>query len=1145
MLTTLRLSDANSVTSEGKSEYRLNNKVVAAAAYNDQLKKFNILVKAKNFLVPQGDVEKVASQNPQALSRLVDQISGSLELKEQYEAAKVVQEKALENQKYSAFKRKGMSTELSFFKGQKNEAERFKKLQEERDAHVLQHVLWKLFHLTKKIDGDVKEVQKKKDKSPDLRRALETAERQVKAKRVAQGKAATAKIDQQRAYREKEREIQKQNLPLLSVDAKIRHDEKGLNRAEQACRDIEPEVARYEASIAKLERDLIAARQAADRAAQEQAAASGAEGVALSEADLNEYHELKAAANLQAIEERQKLEVLSRDIKTKTRKLQSLQDRMAEATKQREKQQAEANVLSEREKILKEKAQKAQDSLASIRAAQQEAEEKQKSIREREEKLNVTLKDCLTKLNEAGMYQGEQTKEIKKKEQVSRLQKSLSGVHGRFVDLCRPTQNKYSTAISIILGKNADAIIVDTQKIAMDCIQELKRIGGGQATFIPLDTAQVKDVNDRLRSISTGARLAFDIIQYDAKLERAMQYACGNALVCDTLAIARNICYDKKQDVKAVSLDGTVIHKSGLISGGTSDETRTRRWEDQEIEGLKRQRDQCINELKALGQGRQAVIKKAQDTSRVNSVETEYNAIRDDLNAVSQRLSGLRNEISSLDTQIAQLSPRIVSARQDLDGSTRQTTVLQTTVNRADDDVFASFCQRIGVRGIRQYEQRQLALMQEQVDARQQYEQQIKRLEHSIEFEKAQLGQQQARLQANRESTEKRTSAIAELKREKSTLQEAVKALVDESEEMKEALEEMQESETTAVEALKVVRAQAEKAQANVDAHAKEIASLELELDTLGTERIQVLRKCRLEEIELPLQSRSANLNVIPLQTQVQDDDDEDSPMTDGSPEDSMNLDNAEERVTDLGIKIDFSGLSKTEKQDGSEELEQVYQSRIKEAIAELDQMTPNVKATERLAEQEGKMKVIDSDFEKARKEASAAQNRFAELKRERCRLFNKAFELVRVKVEKVYGELTRSKLNPSGGKAYLVMENTDEPYLGGVQYSAIPPGKTYMNIENLSGGEKTMAAIALLLAMQSVYPAPFIVLDEVDAALDKVNIQSVANYIRSRASDQLQFIVISHKVPLYERSSALVGVMRKHEFNSSATLTLDLEQYA
>lgn len=126
-----------------------------------------------------------------------------------------------------------------------------------------------------------------------------------------------------------------------------------------------------------------------------------------------------------------------------------------------------------------------------------------------------------------------------------------------------------------------------------------------------------------------------------------------------------------------------------------------------------------------------------------------------------------------------------------------------------------------------------------------------------------------------------------------------------------------------------------------------------------------------------------------------------------------------------------------------------------------------------------------------------------------------------------------------------------------------MPPMKRFRDMEQLSGGEKTVAALALLFAIHrypnipdicgtenwwdtsSYQPAPFFVLDEVDAALDNTNVAKIANYIRAHPSDAFQFIVISLKGSLYERGHSLVGIYRDQEVNSSRTLTLDVSIYA
>ncbi|KAL7719581.1 Structural maintenance of chromosomes protein 1 [Entamoeba marina] len=175
------------------------------------------------------------------------------------------------------------------------------------------------------------------------------------------------------------------------------------------------------------------------------------------------------------------------------------------------------------------------------------------------------------------------------------------------------------------------------------------------------------------------------------------------------------------------------------------------------------------------------------------------------------------------------------------------------------------------------------------------------------------------------------------------------------------------------------------------------------------------------------------------------------------------------------------------------------------------------------------KLKDINDDFEQIRKDTKTASDNFLALKNQRTKLFMDAFEHISSTIDPIYKELTRSSRHPLGGTAYLSLENTDEPYLGGLKYSAMPPLKRFHDLEQLSGGEKTIAALALLFAIQSYYPSPFFILDEVDAALDIPNIIQVAKYIQKKCSD-VQFLVIS--------------VARDLPNHTSTTFTLNLAEY-
>merc|ERR1711884_115192 len=175
-----------------------------------------------------------------------------------------------------------------------------------------------------------------------------------------------------------------------------------------------------------------------------------------------------------------------------------------------------------------------------------------------------------------------------------------------------------------------------------------------------------------------------------------------------------------------------------------------------------------------------------------------------------------------------------------------------------------------------------------------------------------------------------------------------------------------------------------------------------------------------------------------------------------------------------------------------------------------------------------------NKDFETVRKRAKQAKTNFERIKQERCELFMKCFEHVSNTIDGIYKQLASNQ----SAQAFLGPENPEEPYLEGINYNCVAPGKRFQPMSNLSGGEKTIAALALLFAIHSYQPAPFFVLDEIDAALDNTNIGKVASYISQRtqgphaegsgkpgAPGGMNVIVISLKDEFYSHADGLVGV--------------------
>lgn len=215
----------------------------------------------------------------------------------------------------------------------------------------------------------------------------------------------------------------------------------------------------------------------------------------------------------------------------------------------------------------------------------------------------------------------------------------------------------------------------------------------------------------------------------------------------------------------------------------------------------------------------------------------------------------------------------------------------------------------------------------------------------------------------------------------------------------------------------------------------------------------------------------------------------------------------------------------------------------INDLTTEISLMQPNMHAAERYDGVSDKLKECNDNLDQVRDSSKAVAARFEEVRNTRQRLFMECYNHISESLTIIYKDLTKSSKHPLGGNAYLTLENTDEPYLGGVRYTAMPPMKRYRDMDQLSGGEKTVAALALLFSIHSFRQAPFFVLDEVDAALDNVNVQKVCHYIRQR-SKNFQCIVISLKDMFFEHADVLFGVCKDVPTVSSRVLSLNLRDY-
>ncbi|XP_026761933.2 structural maintenance of chromosomes protein 1A [Galleria mellonella] len=1114
------------------SEHKIDGHSVSVSNYLAELEKLGINVKAKNFLVFQGAVESIAMKNPKERTTLFEEISGSGVLKEQYEACRAEVNRADEEAQFSYQKKKGVAAERKEAKFEKEEAEKYTRLKEELAEQKVELQLFHLYHNEKDIQNSEEELQQKQSELAKVEKKRQKAEDALKEKKKEAGtvQRELAKIEQD--IRDVEAEISKKRPTFIKAKERVTHSQKKLESAIKTLEQARKAHEAHQADIKKLEDELRQVEE--QKATWEQSilgtSHTGRADVHLEEAQIREYEELKMEASRQAARYLQELDSVNREQKADQDRLDNELRRKGELENKHRQKGHERNEAMKRVEKLNEHIKSSEQALEEQRRLRAELQADVGECRGRAAELQAQLEEVAAQLGDARVDKHEEARRRKKQEIVESFKRDIPGVYDRMINMCQPTHKRYNVAITKVLGKYMEAIVVDTEKTARRCIQVLKERMLEPETFLPLDYIQAKPLRERLRDIREpkNVKLLFDVLRFEpAAIHRAVLFVTNNALVCETPEDASRVAYDldrsKNSRYDALALDGTFYQKSGIISGGSLDLARkAKRWDEKHLSQLKSKKEKLTEELRES-------MKKSRKESELTTVDSQIRGLESRLKyAITDRDTTLK-QIKALDAELAELErkmemfgPQIEEIERTIRARDAKIQEVKENMNNVEDVVFRGFCRDIGVANIRQYEERELRAQQERAKRRLELEAQVDRIASNLEFERSRDTQKNVtrwersvqdvddELDAARQAEGKQRQDIdRELRRNDALKADRVAARA-----------RRDHADADVDKARKDVAA----IQKDIQTVQKQISSIESRIESKRSERHNILRQCKIDDINIPLAEGS---------------------LEEAEESEPSSLSTGAQAQREARVRVDYSALA-----DGLRDLDDPDDikrkaDKLQKAINSLQNtvdkiQAPNMRAMQKLNEVREKVSATNEAFVAARKRAHKAKLAFERVKKERHDKFIDCFDHVANEIDAIYKALAMNQ----SAQAFLGPENPEEPYLDGINYNCVAPGKRFQPMSNLSGGEKTVAALALLFAIHSYQPAPFFLLDEIDAALDNTNIGKVASYIRSKKGS-LQTIVISLKEEFYGCADALVGICSEPaDCLVSDVITLSLEKY-
>ena len=636
-------------------------------------------------------------------------------------------------------------------------------------------------------------------------------------------------------------------------------------------------------------------------------------------------------------------------------------------------------------------------------------------------------------------------------------------------------------AVETALGAALQNIVVENEAAAKAAIALLRSDNAGRATFLPLDTVQPGVFRGRL---SGTARLASSLVQADARYDNIVSNLLGRIIVVEDINEASRVARDNGFRSRVVTMDGQVINAGGSFTGGSVQRsaglfTRKQEMEELRIRAAKLQKD-CLA----------AQEKTDQCKEQVDALQAELTATASEQITTANDRVRAEAEQKRLEAAAAQLETARNARRQEIDtlqaaladsrAKAEDAAKLQTELTAKIDRRTAEMS-RIA-EGDDSFLTRQNALAQDLS---------AKRLEQVTRQKDAELAYSQiaALEQRARDAAARRTS-----------LEESVAALAARSDACRAEIADIRQtradSQTTIAQKEAEIR----------EATQKRLVRQQAETETLARARTAADSREEMSREMARLAERKAAAESEYDQTVAKLWD-----------EYQLSVSQAE------ALCVEFDSLPALRAQVAD----------LRGKIRALGSV--NVSAIEEYKEVKARYDALVTqvtDVEESRNELSRMISKLSAQMRE---IFTDSFRAINENFGRVFAELF------GGGEASLMLEDESDVLSSGIGIRVAPPGKVIKNLEALSGGEQALVAISIYFAILAVNPAPFCILDEIEAALDDANVVRFAQYLR-QVSDKTQFIVITHRRGTMEAANVLYGVTMQED-GVSKLLKLDLEQ--
>ncbi|MCM2325279.1 MAG: chromosome segregation protein SMC [Candidatus Woesearchaeota archaeon] len=1048
---------SRTVKSTGNSIYKVNNKTVTRNQVVELLSNARINPDGYN-IVLQGDIVRIVEMSPLERRKIIEEIAGISIYEDKKQKALNELTKVEERLKESDIILAEREAYLKELKKERNQALKFKELDEKIKRNKATVVFAKL--------------KEKESKKESLQKDIETRRKEVE-------KFTTELADLRKEILEKKTQIEEINKEIeqkgdkdqLKIQKIIEELKVSLGTNKQRITTIETELSRVAERKMQLSQSLRDIEDKINRLESEKNAYTRT--IEQSESQIKQIQEkiekFKSKHNLSDSSDIEKeIESLDKSADEKLREIQELREKQQNSLREKDKFEYQINTADEKISKVMEIKKEHQNELDRLKQMRQEFKKATLELNQRlneDSSITAQLSNARTKLlrikEEIGKLRAKQAnmeesfgKDIAV-QKIMELKSKLKGIFGTVSSLGQ-VSSEYSEAMEAAAGSKIKSIVVDSDKVAADCIRYLKQNKFGSASFLPLNKMRASAPDASIAKIQNEDGVlgrAVDLIKYDSIFKNVFSYVFGNTVVVKDIETARKLGIGS---FRMVTLDGDLTELSGAMHGGYRKKKENGGFQEKEIvskiedmeaddadtsaiisklEAKKNENDEMITRLRHL---------KAETEAEIIKLEKSLHIEDSDVDVTQNLKKELNESLKKIDAELREIQNNVVKANNELAQIKIKKQGLRDKINALKNPTLLA--------ELNTFEQKKTELREEII--RKQTE--VKNMEAQV----------LTIMQPEAANTKK---ILKQHDKEEETFSKELKDL---TELIKIQEKDLKEKETMQ----KEFYSKFKELFKSRDKVSEEISKLDQ----------KVYKKEELKRVE------EMRANVI-------------------------SLDNAKVSGELEGIKEEYKQY------EGIEIFKDKEPEVIKKEIWDFERMVSDMGAVNMRALEiyDAVEKEYNSVLEKKEtlvKERHDVLLMMNEIETKKKDLFMSTYEKINTTFMEKFVSLSTK------GEATLELEDPATVFEGGVNIKVRLTGKKFLDIRSLSGGEKTMTALAFLFSVQDHEPATFYVLDEVDAALDKRNSEKLAQLVRQYVS-KAQYLVISHNDGLIAEADNLYGV--------------------